>query len=184
MEGGAFWSAVAAIGTCVATIVAILTYRNSRQQKAADSVTALAPPSRPAAAVQETPALDFDLEVAGDPPSGSVHTIRGTTPARKGPRELDIRLKGDETVFFMHPPGKWSGARFRIPLADLQAAAAAESRVLTDPRSGKQLVIRLQSDLPEEVGPDEVRLEGDWWIYVPRVALREALASLGVSVDW
>jgi hypothetical protein len=185
MDGATFWNAVAAVGTCAATVVAILTYRHSRRPPTNPDSSIRPATIPPATQIPAEPApLDFELELNSGSSASDRRTVRGTTPGRRGPRDLDLELRDGAVLFYMHPPGKMTGARFRIPMAELRAATATGLRVWTDSRSGKEITVRLHQDLPEEVGPEEVRLDGDWWIYVPRADLRSSLAAIGVSVDW
>ena len=181
MDGPTFWSAVSAIGTCVAAVVAVLTYRARRAPQPNPASSPL--PERPSSPPSSDPS---GMDRQSPPPASTCPgVILGRSSSdRPVPRVLEVAQEGEDVCFSIHPPGKSGGSRLRVSRERLRATLAAGEPTVASTEAGKVLALRLATEAPGEVGEDQVRVEAGWWVTVPKAALREALQAVGVPVRW
>jgi hypothetical protein len=179
MDNGSFWTALGAIGTCLAALVALLAYLRPRpgdRHRPGQPAVGPASPSPAARAATPPPAPAV-------PPSPGKRTLRGTAPDRRTPRELDLVRDGNEVNLHMHPPGKTGSYKITLRVEELRSAFATGRFTLEQPGTTRRLDFKYHTDDPEDIGPDEVRIQlgttsNQWWMYASGRDLQEALEAL------
>ena len=106
--------------------------------------------------------------------------------AQRAPRELDLRLDGEDIEFHVHNP-RASQPKMWVKRADLQKAldrwrgleSGAEPIKLPGRTVRKAAEVVLVVDEEEEA-----EVQAGWWIWVSRQDLKGALEALGLRVPW
>lgn len=106
--------------------------------------------------------------------------------SQRVPRELDLRMDGEDIEFHVHQPGG-SQPRIWIRREDLQHALDRwpGPKPSSEPIEIEGRTARKEAKVVVIVDQDEeAEVQAGWWIWVSRQDLKGALEALGLRVPW